>query len=301
MTNNDYPEINLCDIIRTLIKRWKIIITVLLIVLLVTCAYSALNQSYVYQTEAKLKIGQVSNVLLETKEETKQMLLNESQMKAVLEKLSIQNPSKETINSYLNNIALDGEEQDTKPEQAEQKRYIRIVVTNSSAVLALKITQELTDSVLARHQTLFTEKIITNKQITEKQLEKLKQDLTFAESELEKSERLVVKFQNAALQYPTAFSEGSGTMLAPQIPTHNALFNQVQSLKQQIWNLKNQETFDEMTTIISSPMLPTRPIESQNLLSKIIIGFILGTALGILSVFSVGWWEKNSLKLKVQN
>lgn len=290
--NQESQDIDLLYYIKIIVKRWKTIAVFTLIFLILTYAYISI-QPKTYETQAVLKLGKVSEELIESKAETNNMLWTEAEMKKVLEKLGQKNITKESIKGNLQNLSLLNGKDTDDAQTPPNKEYIKITTKSANPQFALDITNEFSNLILVRHEKLFEQKI----ELRDQEIAQTKQLLLNTQAKLETSEEIVEKLESSAKLYPTSYSQGIGLMLPTEINSRDSLRSQVASLEQTIFAQEISQKSDKMTEIISEPLLPTSPTKYERLLPNLMIAIVLGILIGLLAALGKEWWIKNNADL----
>lgn len=296
--NQDYQEINLLDYIKVIIKRWKIIVVMPIILIMITACYVIAMTPKVYEAKGLIKIGQVSGSLIESIDQTLIPILTEKNAKQILEQIlpeelkSKTQITKTQAQSLLSRIEINNGSKQKIIEMPEN--FLRVSYQDANPEVAQRVVGILQNSILESHQNQYDLQIKTRDDNLAQREEILKE----VQANLEASEKLVKNLETTLIRYPTNYSQGSGISLSGELTARDNLRTQVANLESEVLNSKLAQRYDKMSEIISSPLLPDTPTKYQKFSITLVIALILGLFLGILIAFGLEWWENNSAKLK---
>ena len=248
----EYEEIDLMNDIRIILKR-KWLILGLFLVGVVGAGIITRFLPTKYQSETSLEIGQISGLV-----------------GAVSERKLIESPPQlvEKIKSgfYGNYSGIET----INPQNTD---IVRIEVTTKDPENAKKILENINNSILAEHNN----KINSQKEILEKNLEKNQKDIDFLIEKIQKDiSSLIYKDQQIA-----------------------SLQAEIYSLRREL-QLENDKLQSKLQDFQPTQIIqePSTPLEKRpNLILSLVFGGILGIFLGVIFIFGKEWWDKNKAKL----
>jgi len=289
-------EIDLMDYIKVIIKRWKMILCIFLIIIFIGASVS-FTMPKTFQAQAVVKIGNAESKVLENITETIEIL------KGKFPGVTLSNPS----GTSLINIKALGE----TPQGA------------------LDGVNNTVDVLLSQHQKIYNEakllleegiiniqKDITNTEQkivwTETKIEEVDLDIQKQEAEIKEIEIKIQKEEATSSQARALIIQGYLSRLTVEENRKETFRNKKEQLmvdKQELdeskqtleEKLKAKELAKELnfepTQVEISAVLPQNPIE-PNIKLNILVAAVLGLFVGVLLAFGLEWWEKeNKIKL----
>jgi len=245
-------EIDLMDGIRVILKR-KWLILGLFLVGVVGAGIITRFLPTKYQGETSLEIGQISKLIGTVSE--KKLIESPPQLVEKIKSGFYGNfPGIEAVNPQNTNI-------------------VKIEVTTKDPENAKKILENINNSILAEHNN----KINSQKEILEKNLEKNQRNIDFLIEKIQKDiSSLIYRDQQIASLQAEIYS------LQRELQLEND-------------KLQSQLQDFQPTQIIQEPSIPLG--KKPNLILNLVFGGILGIFLGVIFVFGKEWWEKNRVRL----
>jgi uncharacterized protein involved in exopolysaccharide biosynthesis len=301
MANNDYEEINLLDYVKIIIKRWKIIVIIPLITIIIAAGYTVFMVPKVYEANGLIEIGQISGNLVEPIAQSTTLILTETTAKQILEQVQPKELkehfpiTKAQIQGFLKKIDVNKSKTKKLKEAAMPENFLHLSYQDINPKVAQKVIEILQNLILEEHQKQYDLKIKARDQF----LIQKEKELIAAKEQLSQAEKKIAELSN--LRYPSSYAEAQGRALSSWIASRDGLSSKIASLEAVILNQKLSQDYDKMSQVISAPFLPDTPTKYQRLSVTLAIAAILGGFIGILGAFGLEWWETNSSKLKVQN
>lgn len=295
----DYQEINLLDYIKVIVKRWKIITVIPIIVILITAFYTISLTPKIYEANSLMQIGQVNSSIIEPTAQTiPRVILTENTAKKILEQIQTEEQkeklpiAKTEIRGLLKSIKINNgelkKEGTTLPEN-----FLRLSYQDISPERAQQIVETLQDLILKEQQKEYDRKI----KIRDENLAQKEKELAEIKKYLQDSDKQIDDL--SALRYPANYADAQGRSFTARIQNRDNLRSQLSTLEEVILNAKLAQEYDKMSEIIDPPLLPNAPVKYQKLSITLAIALILGIFIGILFAFCQEWWENNKTKLKV--
>ncbi|MFA6096779.1 MAG: hypothetical protein WC788_04085 [Candidatus Paceibacterota bacterium] len=295
-------EVYLIDYVKVMVKRKKVITTVVLsVVVLATIVSLVMNR--VYKIESVIEIGTVSvGAPIESPEQVLQGIKRDVYGAMVREKLDISEtdfPKIKTGNTSGTNL-------------------ISMEINSNRADQAKSVLDELSNLIIAGHQ----EKTKDAKALLESEIELRKKDIETVGKDVERVKAKIVFLEEernnldakvAALQKVLVYRQDAGSQFAlfdtkeklaskkQEIENTyievNSSENNINAINGQINILEKQISDIRMTKVVKGPAVSEK-IVSPDIVSNLIIAVIFGLFLGIFLAFVMEWWEKNGKEMK---
>ena len=284
---DDYQEIDIAEYIKTILRYWKLIFNIMVIFIIISVIYTKFFTSKIYQSETLIKIGQIKEELIMTREQTVTQLFTNINVREILAKIPQKKSTpitSETVSGFLKSIAILKE----IPEN-----FILISYRDSNPEKAKLAVELLQEKVFDLHKQKYDIKIkFINVILTQKERE-----LDSIKLNLQKTEEAIERLSN--LRYPASYATAQGIGFATYLTTRNELQTRMKTLTEEIENEKFAiENKNRMSELISRASIPDAPLFRQSLSVNGMIALVAGFLIGILSAFSTEWWKKNRLKFK---
>lgn len=260
MSNRQYPddEIDLRDYIEVMIKRKKTILIIFLICVIITIVISFLIPK-VYEATTIIKIGGVTQPLI-SKEEAVIRLKTESLLNPVIQELKL------NINTH------------------KFKKMIKIEDTRGEDLIKMKIQYTNPDLVVRICNAVADSFILKEKEIYDKQLTFLKEQIDILEKRNESIEKEIGKLNQTI----------SSQTINPDFPliqnTLSNYGNTLDRINEKIYLLREQLMNSQQFEILESA-ITARNIKPNKKLNIGISAF-LGLVIGIFTAFLREYWEK---------
>ncbi len=284
---DDYQEIDMTEYIKTILRHWKLILTIIIVFLIIAVLYTKFFTSKVYQAETLIKTGQVKEELIMPKDQTVAQLLTHRNAREILAKIPQKKQTPITsgmVSGFLKGVIIS-------PEIPEN--FILISYQDSNPERAKLAVELLKEKILALHKQKYDIKVkFINLTLAQKERE-----LDSLKLNLQKTEEAIERLSN--LRYPASYATAQGIGFATYLTTRNEQQTSIKTLTEEIENEKfTIENKIWMSEPISSTSIPYAPVLRQRLSVNGMIALVVGFFIGIFAAFGKEWWKKNRLKFK---
>jgi capsular polysaccharide biosynthesis protein len=260
-------EIELMDYVKVVIKRWKFILGVFLIIFIVAAVYSFFIAKKIYNVDAVLEIGSVGGVFIE---EPTQLA--------------------EKINGNLYDIV--GRYPAIKINNPDNTKLFLMEIKSAQPEDDKKILKEVIDSILAEHQG----KIDVKKKLATKNIELTQNEISVLEDEKkdliskEKSLEWLSPYQHISEQLSGSLFALFDTRekLSDKNRETNDLYIRLNSMQGALEDIFSTKIMKEPTTS-GSPVSPNSILNMK-------LATVLGVFLGVFLAFGKEWWSKSYAK-----
>jgi len=271
-------EIDLMDYIKVIIKRWKIILCIFLIIIFIGAGVS-FTLPKTFESQAVVKIGNAKGKVLESITETIEIL------KGKFPGVALSNPKG---TSLLNIKAL-----------------------GTTSQQALDRANNTVDFLLSRHEKIYNEaKLSLEEEIanTPKRLEEIKSEITEMESNIQKQESEIGEIEAKIQKEEATENQARALVIQGYLSRLTAEKNRKETLaaqKQQLIEdernskeeLKTKQLLEESnfepTQVEISATLPQNPIK-PNIKLNLLVAAVLGLFVGVLLAFGLEWWKSEN-------
>ena len=252
-------EINLMDYIKTVMRRWRMILAITAAATLLTFLVSFLSPK-IYEVSTIIEVGTLDT-------ETKTMIESPAKIK-------------EKVESSVYEVI------GAKTEIPAGINLVKIHIESGDINGAKTALEKINNSILAEHRKLTA----FQKEIIEQQIEKNRTELAILEKEEKTIEKTFQPLTEAALALQPAIFQLS------YLKTQEMLENKrsaVTRLESETIGLNQSLNYIQDSKIIKPPA--ASKLVGPKILFNILIALVLGLFIGIVTAFCQEWWQKNKL------
>lgn len=272
MSNQEYTEeeINLRDYLKVIIKRKKLILTVLFVFIITTAILSLLVPK-IYLSTSTIQNGNFGEPLIK-KAETEEIIKSYDFLARIINGLGLKIGVEK-----LRRLIMIGNIRDTD--------FFWLKVRYKAKDTSLKICQAISNLYLAQGNNLYQQRVdVVNQHLKEVygQIKMVQSAIEDIQNRLRPNHPVLERMSKGAPGLNILFLQNT---LSNYQSTLSSLFNQKQDLQLTLHKAKELK-------LISSPVIleyATQP----NIILNIILSGIIGLTFGILLAFFRDYWEEN--------
>lgn len=261
-------EVDLREYINVMVKRKKLILSVFLAAVVISAVVTLLLPK-VYSATSIIQIGNIKVPLI-GKEEAKEIILSQNSLISLIKELNL----KIEIDSLKKNIILN----DVKNSDL---LIIRVVYPGLDR--ALKINETIINSLIARGQSIYQERII----LINERLKEVNAEIKNIEEDIDKVQNMIYRHSNSSNSVQPDMSLSSIILqntLSNYENNLTALRDRRSELKLLLASAKDFKVFDQ-------PVKSKKPIWPKKRLIVFITGMI-GLMSGIFLAFFLEFWQE---------
>jgi len=293
---------NIPDLIQYLrvLKKRKVEILIIFFITMIISTIISLLLPKTYETDSVIEIGIINMDPIESPADLKLTIKGKSTLKELAILLG-QPDNEDNVNALLNKFDLT-----INPDS----RLIIIKNRGNSAESAIQLNQIISDYIINKHhkavekqlvlidkeiETINNQVITTTKDIAYLETINHRLNLELENDYKQTNSRLQTQSDAQARLAETylKLTESHQEKLESNIQTINTLEQKIVELNFQIYSIENDKFIKNADTVMSIlPVLPTSPI-SPNIINNTIIAAILGLFLGLISIYTNDYFEKN--------
>ena len=271
MENQQYlqeDEIDLRDYINVVIKR-KILILSIFLIAVVTSAIVSLSLPKVYEIASIIQLGNVNGLLI-SKEEAKEIILNQNSLLSVVKELNLE-------------IDVESLQKAIKISDLAGTNLLKIKIVYPGIDTAIKINNAIINPLIAQGQNMYKERT----SIINERLKELYGAIKNAELDISRTQNLII---NIPSSNNISQAEVSLRMIILQ--------NTLPKYENNLTDLRNQRNDLQVLLLISkdfkifdAPIKPKNPVGPKKTQNVLIAG-IISLMFGILLAFFIEFWQK---------
>jgi capsular polysaccharide biosynthesis protein len=272
MENQQYlqeNEIDLRDYINVVIKR-KILILSIFLIAVVTAAIVSLLMPKVYEITSTVQLGNVNGLLI-SKEEAREIILNQNLLLSVVKKLNLK-------------IDLENLKKNIKINDINGTNLLKIKIERVDIDTAFKINDAILNPLITQGQGIYQERL----SLVNERLNELDAEIKNAEGDIGRTQNLISGLPNSNNISQSDISLRI-ILLQNTLPNYESnltvLRNQRNGLKLSLAIAKDFKVFDSPI----KPKYPVGPKKKQNVL----IAGMLSLMLGVFLAFFAEYWKKS--------
>ena len=262
-------EVSLGSCFRIIIKKWKVVAVVFLIVLLAFVVVG-LKKPKVYKATSVIELGRLNGSLV-SNQEAKALLLNKDLLAQVISKLGLNLAANKLQESIISDI--------------KDTNLLKLEMVYHDDRESIGIINTLVESVISQWQELYNKKLsIINSRILE------------LEEEIANTELNIAKIQSIVTDLPKMYSKPKFDislrviLLQNSLPEYadnlSALLNERNTLRLVLLEAKEFRIFEHAHASLLV----------FNIRKHILLAGVVGFFFGFLVAFFVEFWERNKLK-----
>jgi uncharacterized protein involved in exopolysaccharide biosynthesis len=267
--HSEYDEINLMDYIKVILRRKWLILSVFVLAIIAAGIFSFVSPK-IYRAETILEIGHTRGAKIEA-------------LAQIVEKLEL-GVYRELIEARLDipkNLKIESE----NPRGAN---FLIIKAESAEPKLAKTVLEEINNLISVEHQ----EKIKVEKELLEKDIERLKTKIASSEEEKKNIEAQIEILEKIPFEEQTLISQ---FVLFSTKERLEAKKQGIENVYLQISDFKRSLEDIRPTKVVKSPTISEEPIKPRLALNMSIAG-ILGIFFGTFLAFLQEFLQKNKTK-----
>ncbi len=260
-------EIDLKECIKVIIKRKKLILGIFIFAILASAIYSLLLPK-TYETTSIIKLGSISEPLI-NKEEAKEIILNHDNLQGAIKELGL-------------DVGFESLKKSIKVDEIKGTNLLSIKITSSNIDAALMLHDVIIKPLIAQGQEMYLKRV----SLINARLKELNGEISSLEEDISRVQSLITgmpKINNISQQDISVRIILLQNSLSNYESNLNALRNQRGELELSLANAREFKVF-------SQPFRPENPIAPKKT-QIIILAGLAGLMLGVFLAFLKEFWQ----------
>jgi capsular polysaccharide biosynthesis protein len=251
-----------------------------------------------FEANSLIRIGKIKNLNIESVEDVKSVLFNEETLQEIVQKLGL--PAKTNLQKITDMLRV---------KSGEKAELLLIGGQGNSPENALKLVNILSDKLVERHKTLFSEvqkTIDTEIETLQKNREKTEKDIEQAEKKIVRLDEDIKYYEGEIRIRSGVQSEGQGRIVESYINLLATIKNQKETVIAQIAEFKQnlvnidlslqqkeyEKTYETRPTTLDIPPILPQSKSGPSIRKIVLIGGFLGLIIGIVWALIPDYFSK---------